>query len=227
MGKTLSLLVGVVFGLSAGPVYGHFFPEPKVEVEPVFVADEVIISSIRKENWRVTAIASGKARVQRRIKTDTVSNAPGNWSLKSIKNAFLRSVYLDRLWLTAEGEVIAGFDMRKQGSFSVTSNKTTVTITLGSPEILTQRLDPGKTISGKRDKGSLNFADNRSVLEAAAREGAEQMLVEEACKKKILEKARVYGQEIIAEEQRNLLLALGDKRQVIVKMKPIGVCVAH
>lgn len=221
----ISFGAGIALGAGVILPYAQFFPEPKVETVPVYVEDEVIINNMYKTNMRITAIGEGTARVTERVKTDTTSDEPSTGWVDSFKKAVHRSVYLDRLTLEAEGDVFTGYDFRTQGILSVESNDSTVTIRIGAPKILFTDLstDPKKTKSIKPEKGALNFADNRSLLEAAARYNAELKITAEACKKGILKLAQTSGEEIITEEQTNSLRAVGDMREVVVISKP-GTC---
>jgi hypothetical protein len=204
----------------AVPAYKHFSPPPAPK--PVFVDDITIIKNIKTVALLTTAIAEGKTRVTERVLTDdtTDTKADGWWD--DLKKSFQHAVYRDRLTLQAEGDAMGGFDLRKQGAVSVTATKTRVIVTIGAPEILFTRLDndPKKTKTVARELGGLNFADNTSLLEAAARYNAEQRIKEEACDKGILEKANLGGKLFFSDYTKNLLRASGDTREVEVHVTP-------
>ena len=97
----------------------------------------------------------------------------------------------DKLLLIAEGEVVAGFDLRKVTEDDIVVLGTTVLIFLPPPEVLYSRIDNEKTFVYERETGILRRPD--PDLESEARRLAEEHLVSWALDRDILDKAEETG----------------------------------
>ena len=105
------------------------------------------------------------------------------------QNAFLPDFLVgDKLLLVAHGEVIAGvdFDQLKAGDVSVKGDS--VQVRLPAPQVLTTRIDNGRTRIYSRTTGLLVNADLN--LESQVRQAAEQQITQAALSDGILGKAR-------------------------------------
>lgn len=106
-------------------------------------------------------------------------------------NLFEQLTGPDQLLLVAEGEVVAGFDMRKVKEGDVEVRGTSVHLYLPPPEILYSRVDNENTYVYERKTGLLRKPD--PGLETQARRQAETQLVDWAMKRGILDRAREFG----------------------------------
>ena len=94
----------------------------------------------------------------------------------------------DKLLLVAHGEVIAGIDLAQLKPGDVAVSGDSVRVRLPAPQILTTRIDNGRTRVYSRSTGLLTPADPN--LESQARQTAEQQIAQAALDDGILEKAR-------------------------------------
>jgi hypothetical protein len=94
----------------------------------------------------------------------------------------------DKLLLVAHGEVIAGIDLAQLKAGDVAVSGDSVHVRLPAPQILTTRIDNGRTRVYSRSTGLLTPADPN--LESQARQTAEQQIAQAALDDGILEKAR-------------------------------------
>jgi hypothetical protein len=115
---------------------------------------------------------------------------------------FLEQLSGDKLLLVAEGEVVAGFDLRKVKSSDVIVQGTAVHLVLPFPEILYSRVDNDKTFIYERETGILRQPD--PGLETQARRMAEEQLVNWALERQILSKAEEYGTVYLENFLRSL-----------------------
>jgi len=116
------------------------------------------------------------------------------YSLDKIVEGERQSAYLpnflagDKLLLVAHGEVIAGIDLGQFKAGDVQVNGDTVHLRLPAAQILTTRIDNGRTRVYSRTTGLLVPVDPN--LESAVRQTAEQQIAQAALEDGILEKAR-------------------------------------
>jgi hypothetical protein len=97
----------------------------------------------------------------------------------------------DELLLVAQGEVVAGFDMRKVQESDVQVSGTSVHLWLPPPEILYSRIDNDSTYVYERKTGLLRKPD--AALESQARRQAEAQVVDWALQRGILDRAKQFG----------------------------------
>lgn len=123
----------------------------------------------------------------------------------------------DELTLVAEGEVIAGIDLRQITRDDVwISEDGTLTIRLPRAQILVSRIDNRKTRVTSRDTGALRKSD--IDLESKARENAERGMRNEALRKGILEVAQRNAETRLAD----FLMTLGaEKLRFTDETKPV------
>ena len=116
------------------------------------------------------------------------------YSLDKIVEGDRESAYLpgflagDKMLLVAHGEVIAGIDLAQLKAGDVEVKGDAVKVRLPSAQILTTRIDNGKTRVYSRETGLLVAADPN--LESEVRQTAEQQIGQAALDDGILEKAR-------------------------------------
>jgi hypothetical protein len=116
------------------------------------------------------------------------------YSLDKIVEGGRQSAYLpdflagDKLLLVAHGEVIAGIDLGQFRAGDVQVNGDTVHVRLPAAQILTTRIDNGRTRVYSRTTGLLVPTDPN--LESEVRLTAEQQIAQAALDDGILEKAR-------------------------------------
>jgi hypothetical protein len=115
------------------------------------------------------------------------------YSLDKIVGGERQSAYLpdflvgDKLLLVAHGEVIAGVDLGQLKSSDVSVHGDGVRVRLPAPQVLTTRIDNGKTRIYSRTTGLLVAADPN--LESEVRLAAEQQITQAALSDGILDKA--------------------------------------
>ncbi len=102
-------------------------------------------------------------------------------------NKFSQFLIGDRILLIAHGQVIAGFDLSKVKRDNIQVDGSTLRLTLPAPEILVTRLDSEQTRVYDRDQGLLTKGDRD--LESEARQEAEAVIKDAACKGGILDEA--------------------------------------
>ena len=116
------------------------------------------------------------------------------YSLDKIVEGERQSAYLpnflagDKLLLVAHGEVIAGIDLGQLKAGDVLVNGDTVHVRLPAAQILTTRIDNGRTRVYSRMTGLLVSSDPN--LESDVRQTAELQIAQAALDDRILEKAR-------------------------------------
>jgi hypothetical protein len=116
------------------------------------------------------------------------------YSLDKIVEGERQSAYLpdflagDKLLLVAHGEVIAGIDLRQFKAGDLLINGDTVHVRLPAAQILSTRIDNGRTRVYSRTTGLLVASD--PSLESDVRQTAEQQIAQAALDDGILEKAR-------------------------------------
>jgi hypothetical protein len=105
------------------------------------------------------------------------------------QNAYLPDFLVgDKLLLVAHGEVIAGVDLGQLKPGDVTVKGDAVQVRLPAPQILTTRIDNGRTRVYSRTTGLLVATDPN--LESEVRLTAEQQIAQAALDDGILDKAR-------------------------------------
>jgi hypothetical protein len=102
-------------------------------------------------------------------------------------NKFSQLLYGDRILLIAHGQVIGGFDLSKVREEDIEVEGNTLKMKLPAPEILVTRLDSEQTRVYDRDQGLLTKGDQD--LESVARQEAEAVIKDAACKGGILREA--------------------------------------
>jgi len=116
------------------------------------------------------------------------------YSLDKIVEGERQSDYLpgflagDKLLLVAHGEVIAGVDLGQLKASDVSVKGDAVQVRLPAPQVLTTRIDNGRTRVYSRTTGLLVAADPN--LESEVRLAAEQQIAQAALDDGILDKAR-------------------------------------
>ena len=131
------------------------------------------------------------------------------YSLDKIVEGERQSAYLpdflagDKLLLVAHGEVIAGVDLGQLKPGDVTVKRDAVQVRLPAPQILTTRIDNGRTRVYSRTTGLLVATDPN--LESEVRLTAEQQIAQAALDDGILDKARQNARTSVAA----LLYGLG------------------
>ncbi|HMD77648.1 MAG TPA: DUF4230 domain-containing protein [Terracidiphilus sp.] len=131
------------------------------------------------------------------------------YSLDKIVEGGRQSAYLpdflagDKLLLVAHGEVIAGVDLGQLKPGDVTVKGDAVQVRLPPPQILTTRIDNGRTRVYSRTTGLLVATDPN--LESEVRLTAEQQIAQAALDDGILDKARQNARTSVAA----LLYGLG------------------
>lgn len=131
------------------------------------------------------------------------------YSLDKIVEGERQSAYLpnflagDKLLLVAHGEVIAGIDLGQFKASDVAVNGDTVHVHLPAAQILTTRIDNGRTRVYSRTTGLLVQSDPN--LESEVRQTAERQIAQAALEDGILQKARQNAQTSVTA----LLYGLG------------------
>src|SRR5271157_3813421 len=131
------------------------------------------------------------------------------YSLDKIVEGGRQSAYLpdflagDKILLVAHGEVIAGVDLGQLKPGDVTVKGDAVQVRLPPPQILTTRIDNGRTRVYSRTTGLLVATDPN--LESEVRLTAEQQIAQAALDDGILDKARQNARTSVAA----LLYGLG------------------
>jgi hypothetical protein len=126
------------------------------------------------------------------------------------ENAYLPGFLAgDRLLLVAHGEVIAGIDLAQLKWNDVQVNSDTVHVKLPAPQILSTRIDNGRTRVYSRSTGLLVAADPN--LESEVRQTAEQQIAQAALDDGILDKARINARASVTA----LLYGLGFRTVVV------------
>ena len=116
------------------------------------------------------------------------------YSLDKIVDGKRDSPYLpdflvgDKLLLIAHGEVIAGVDLGQLKAGDVSVNGDAVQVRLPAPQVLTTRIDNGRSRIYSRTTGLLVAADPN--LESEVRLAAEEQITQAALSDGILDKAR-------------------------------------
>ena len=120
----------------------------------------------------------------------------------------------DKLLLIAYGEMIAGVDLSYIGPNDVmTTDDGTVYMRLPPAEVFVSALDNSRTYVYDRRTG---VAGLNVQLETAARQEAEQLMLQAAIESGLLEKAEENARVVL----RSLLLSLGFKHVIFVKEIP-------
>lgn len=120
----------------------------------------------------------------------------------------------DKLLLIAYGEMIAGVDLSYIGPNDVlTTDDGTVYMRLPPAEVFVAALDNSRTYVYDRRTG---VAGLNVQLETAARQEAEQLMLQAAIESGLLEKAEENARDVL----RSLLLSLGFKHVIFVKEIP-------
>lgn len=117
-------------------------------------------------------------------------------------NKFSQFLYGDRILLIAHGQVIGGFDLSKVKRDDVTVEGTTLRLQLPAPEILVTRLDSEQTRVYDRDQGLLTKGDRD--LESEARQEAEAVIRDAACKGGILQEASKNARNQMTSQFKSL-----------------------
>lgn len=137
------------------------------------------------------------------------------YSLDKIVEGERQSAYLpnflagDKLLLVAHGEVIAGIDLGQFKAGDVQVNGDTVHVRLPAAQILTTRIDNGRTRVYSRTTGLLVATDPN--LESEVRQTAELQIAQAALDDGILEKARQNARTSVTA----LLYGLGFRTVVV------------
>ena len=108
----------------------------------------------------------------------------------------------DKLLFVAHGEVIAGIDLEKMTVEDLDYTDGVLYVSLPQAEIFIATLDNEKSYVYDRDTGL--FAPNQINLETAARQSAEQAILEAALEDGILEQAQINAENYMVRLLRNL-----------------------
>lgn len=120
----------------------------------------------------------------------------------------------DRLILVAHGQVIAGVDLARMGEDDiVVTEDGTVTVVLPPAEVFLATLDNQKSYVFDRDTGVIGLNPD---LETAARQAAEEEILNAALEDGILEMARRNAETYV----RHLIVALGFREVVFAEVPP-------
>jgi hypothetical protein len=125
-----------------------------------------------------------------------------DYSLDKIVGGERESAYLpdflvgDKLLLVAHGEVIAGVDLNQLKAGDVSLNNGAVDVRLPRAQILSTRIDNGRTRIYSRTTGLLVAADPN--LESEVRLAAEQQITQAALADGILDKARANARTSVS-----------------------------
>lgn len=123
------------------------------------------------------------------------------------ENPFLPNFLVgDKLLLVAHGEVLAGVDLSQLKASDVSVHGNSVTVRLPQAQILTTRIDNGRTRVYSRTTGLLVPADPN--LESQVRLAAEQQFAQAALADGVLDKARQNARTAVSA----LLSGLGFQR---------------
>jgi hypothetical protein len=108
----------------------------------------------------------------------------------------------DKLLFVAHGKVIAGIDLEKLGEDDLDYREGVLHVKLPQAEIFIATLDNDKSYVYDRDTGL--FAQNTLNLETAARQSAEQAILDAALEDGILEQAQINAENYMVRLLRNL-----------------------
>ena len=108
----------------------------------------------------------------------------------------------DKLLFVAHGEVIAGIDLEKLDEADLLYQDEVLYVQLPEAEIFVATLDNDKSYVYDRETGLL--AQNEINLETAARQSAEQAILDAAIDDGILEQAQINAENYMARLFRNL-----------------------
>jgi hypothetical protein len=108
----------------------------------------------------------------------------------------------DKLLFVAHGEVIAGIDMEKLSEEDLEYRDGVLYVQLPPAEIFVATLDNDQSYVYDRETGL--FAPNQIDLETAARQSAEDAILEAALEDGILEQAQINAENYLARLLRNL-----------------------
>ncbi|MEN8241985.1 MAG: DUF4230 domain-containing protein [Chloroflexota bacterium] len=108
----------------------------------------------------------------------------------------------DKLLFVAHGKVIAGIDLEKLTEEDLEYTEGVLYVNLPQAEIFIATLDNDKSYVYDRDTGLL--AQNEINLETAARQSAEQAILEAALEDGILEQAQINAENYMVRLLRNL-----------------------
>ncbi len=131
-------------------------------------------------------------------------------------NKFSQFLVGDRILLIAHGSVIAGFDLSKVKEENVEVDGGTLRVNMPPPEILVTKLDSDQTRVYDRQQGVLTKGDPN--LETEARNEAEKVIRDAACKGGILDDASKNGRNQLT----SLLKSVGF--QTVIIEIPRGSC---
>ena len=172
MSKIRPLITIVVFLLILGFIFWgvnkFILPQPKYTVN---LGSQTVIKQIRSLN----RLETSSYTIEKIIDVGTTGNG-----LKKI-------LFGDKILLIAHGTIIGGFDLSKVKSENIVITNKTLKLTLPAPEILVTKLDSDQTRVYDRQQGLLTKGDNN--LETEARNEAEKVIKDAACKGGILEDA--------------------------------------
>jgi hypothetical protein len=130
------------------------------------------------------------------------------YSLDKIVSGERGSAYLpdflvgDKLLLVAHGEVVAGVDLSQLKPSDVAINGESIKVKLPDPQVLSTRIDNGRTRIYSRDTGVLVPADPN--LESEVRLAAEQQIAQAALADGVIDKARVNARTSVGALLRGL-----------------------
>jgi hypothetical protein len=115
----------------------------------------------------------------------------------------------DKLLMVAHGEVIAGVDLGQLKASDVSIHGSDVTVALPQPQVLTTRIDNGRTRVYSRTTGLLVLADPN--LESQVRLAAEEQFTQAAIADGVIDKARQNARTGVSA----LLYGLGFRHVVV------------
>jgi hypothetical protein len=167
-------------GSAANERSGLFDTTPTVIVDPVTIINEV------QSLARLETIHYSMEKV---ITAETNQDA-------------FSFLFGDKLLFVAHGEVIAGIDMEKLALEDLDHRDGVLYVTLPAAEVFIATLDNDKSYVYDRETGL--FAQDQIDLETAARQSAEDAILQAALDDGILEQAQINAENYLARLFRNL-----------------------
>lgn len=201
--KGLPLALGLVIGILFGILMAFLLARVAVN-SGAGVMHRLIASVMGRSTSIDTSAPAIVEKIRKLSRLETVIYSMDKIVEGDRENAVLPSFLTgDKLLLIAHGEVIAGVDLSQLQSGDVSVNRDTVRIHLPAAQVLTTRIDNGRTRVYSRITGLLVTPDPN--LETQVRQAAEQQIAQAAVADGILDRARQNAQTAVTA----LLYGLG------------------